>query len=131
MKALSEFKDDEAMDVLAEIIEPIVTLMRNEEFVTAVRGDKKRNILPDRVKAVKIAITDNREEVVKVMAVLNEKPVEEFHYDLLTLPTMLLKMLNDKELLAFFQYRSETDSKTPSGSVTENTEESQNISSDM
>lgn len=131
MKKLSEFKDDEAMDVLAEILDPMVNMMKNKDFVLAIRGDKKKGIRPNRVEAIKIAITKNRSDVVNIMAVLNETPVEEFHYNLLTLPQMMVEMFNDKELMDFFEYRSEKDSETPFGSVTENTEESQDTSSDM
>ena len=131
MKKLSEFKDDEAMDVLVEILDPATNLIKNNEFRIAIKGDKKNGIKPDRTKAIKVAITDNRKDVVKIMAVLNETPVEDFHYDLFTLPRMMLDMFNDKELIDFFRYRSETGLETPSGSVTENTEESPNTSSDM
>ena len=131
MKKLSEFKDDEAMDVLAEIIDPMVNMMKNKEFVLAMRGNRQEKIKPNRVEAIKIAITDNRSDVVKIMAVLNETPVKEFHYNLLTLPQMMVEMFNDKELMDFFGYQSEKDSQTPFGSVTENTEESQDTSSDM
>ena len=128
MKKLSEFKDDEAMDVLAEILEPAYNLIKDNDFKVAMRGDKEKGILPNRLEAVKVAITKHRKDVVKMMAVLNETPVEKFHYTLLTLPTMMLEMLNDKELIHFFSYKSETDLETPSGSAMENTEESQSIS---
>lgn len=131
MKKISEFKDDEAMDVLVEILEPSANLISNERFKQAIRGDKKKNIKPNKLEAVKIAITDNRKDVVKIMAVLNETPVEDFHYTLLTLPTMVLQLFNDKELIDFFQYRGEMDSATHSGSVMETTEEIQDTSSDM
>jgi hypothetical protein len=131
MKKLSEFRDDEAMDVLAEILEPAINLIKNNNFKLAMRGDKEKGIKPNRTQAIKIAITENRKDVVTIMAVLNEKPVEEFHYNLLTLPQMMLEMFNDKELIDFFQYRSEMDSETPSGSAMENTEENQSTSSNM
>lgn len=128
MKKLTEFKDDEAMDVLVEILEPAVELSTDSEFVSAMRGDKKKNQKPDRIKAVKIAITDHRDAVVKIMAVLNETPVEEFHYNLLTLPKMVLTILNDKELVDFFTSQGEKDSGNVSGSAMENIEEDQSIS---
>lgn len=131
MKKLSEFRDDEAMDVLAEILDPMVNMMKNKDFVLAMRGDRQKEIRPNRVEAIKIAITDNRSDVVKIMAVLNETPVEEFHYNLLTLPQMMVEMLNDKELMGFFGYQSEKDSQIPSGSATESTEGSQDTSSNM
>jgi hypothetical protein len=131
MKKLSEFKDDEAMDVLVEILEPSANLIKNNKFKLAIRGDKEKNIKPNKMQAIKIAITENRKDVVKIMATLNETPVEEFHYNLLTLPKMMVELFNDKELIDFFQYRGETDLEIPSGSATENTEESQSTSSDM
>lgn len=131
MKKLSEFKDDEAMDVLVEILEPSANLIKNNKFKLAIRGDKEKSIKPNKMQAIKIAITENRKDVVKIMATLNETPVEEFHYNLLTLPKMMVELFNDKELIDFFQYRGETDLEIPSGSATENTEESQSTSSDM
>lgn len=131
MKKLSEFKDDEAMDVLAEILEPASNLIGNPNFKTAIRGDKEKGIKKNRLQAVKIAIKENREDVVKIMAILNEKPVEEFHYNLLTLPKMMLEIFNDKELIDFFSSQSEEDLQTPFGSAMENTEETPNTSSDM
>ena len=131
MKKISEFKDDEAMDVLVEILEPSANLISNERFKQAIRGDKEKKIKPNKLEAVKIAITENRKDVVKIMAVLNETPVEEFHYTLLTLPTMVLQLFNDKDLIDFFQYRGEMDLATHSGSVMETTEEIQDTSSDM
>ena len=120
MKKISEFKDDEAMDVLVEILEPAVNVAKNQEFVKAFRGDKDHK--PNRIEAVKIALKDNREDIVKIMAVLNETPVEEFHYNLLTLPNMVLQIFNDKELIGFFSTQGENISATSSGSVMENTE---------
>jgi hypothetical protein len=131
MKKLSEFKDDEAMDVLVEILEPSANLIKNNKFKLAIRGDKEKDIKPNKMQAIKIAITENRKDVVKIMATLNETPVEDFHYNLLTLPKMMVELFNDKELIDFFQYRGETDLEIPSGSATENTEESQSTSSDM
>lgn len=131
MKKLTEFKDDEAMDVLAGLIEPASHLFKNKEFVLNIRGNKEKGIKPDRIKAIDIAINEHRKDVVKIMAVLNQTPVEEFHYDLFTLPKMLLDIFNDEELISFFHYRAEMNSEASSGSVTENTEEIQDTSSDM
>jgi len=131
MKKLTEFKDDEAMDVLAGLIEPASHLFKNEEFVLNIRGNKEKGIKPDRIKAIDIAINEHRKDVVKIMAVLNQTPLEDFHYDLFTLPKMLLDIFNDEELISFFHYRAEMNSEASSGSVTENTEEIQDTSSDM
>lgn len=131
MKRLAEFKDDEAMDVLADILKPSVNIMKNENFVDAFRGNEEKGIEKDRTEAVRIAITECRKDVVTIMAVMNQTPIEEFHYDLLTLPKMLLQLFNDKDLLAFFKSQGQTDSAMSSGSAMESTEEDQSTSSDM
>lgn len=131
MKKLSEFKDDEALDALAELIEPAINLIGDENFRDAVRGNREKKIVPDKIKAVKIALKEHKESIVKILAVLNEKPVEDFHYNLGTLPIMVLQLLNDKELLDFFKSQGEKSSATSSGSVMENIEEKESTSSDM
>jgi hypothetical protein len=131
MKKLSEFRDDEAMDVLCEILDPAINLISDKEFRLAVWGSKEKEIAPDRKKGIKIAMKDHRSDVVKILAVLNETPVEEFHYNVASLTLMMLELFNDKELIAFFAQQGRRTSQTPSGSATENTEESQDISSSM
>jgi hypothetical protein len=131
MKKLSEFKDDEAMDVLCEILDPAISLISDKELRTAIWGDKEKEVKPDRQKGIKIAMKDHRKDVVKILAVLNETPVEEFHYNVASLSIMLLELFNDKELIAFFVQQGRRTSQTPSGSATENTEETQDISSSM
>lgn len=131
MRKLSEIRDDEAMDALAEILDPVVNLAKNEKFKIAIRGDKKKNIKPNRLEAVKIAMTENRRDIVTIMAVLEGEKVEDFHYNMITLPKMILDLLNDKEMIDFFHYQAEKDSETSSGSATESTEGSQDTSSNM
>lgn len=131
MRKLSEIKDEEAMEVLAEILDPASVLIADEEFKEAVRGSKEKKIKPDRMKAVKIAITKHRDEIVKIMALLDGTPVEDFHYNVLTLPQMVLSILNDKELISFFSPQAENNSKESSGSAMVNTEGDQSISSNM
>lgn len=125
MKRLSEFKDEEALDVLVEILDFVIDIMKDNRFKIAIMGDKEKNIPPNRIEAIKICLTEHRKSTIAIMAVLNETPVEQFHYDALTLPKMVLQMFNDKELIDFFKSQSQTDSEISSGSATENTEETE------
>ena len=131
MRKLSEIKDDEAMDVLADIIDPAINLIGDEAFKIAIKGDKSKNIQPNRLEAAKIALKNHKKEIVTILALLDGTPVEEFHYNMITLPKMAIDLFNDKELIDFFHYQGETDSEQPSGSATESTKDSQDISSDM
>ena len=124
MKKLSEYKDDEALDLLADILDPCAEIFADKELVKCIRAN-------ERSKAVKMAIKDHRKDVVAIMARLHGVEVEEFHYNLFTLPMMLLSVLNDKDLLDFFSSQGEKVVEIPSGSVTEITEAGEDSSSDI
>ena len=117
MKKISEYKDEEALDLLADLIDPFTTIIADEKVREAIR--KK-----DRAKGIKYAIKNNKKAVMECMALLNGVPVEEFHCNVLTLPLIVTRVLNDKELLGFFSQLSEgaVDSEAPFGSPMENSE---------
>lgn len=125
MKKLTEFKDEQALDVLSEILDSAISLMADKELQRALVGDKERNIVPNRVEAIKVCLRDHKPEIVKIMAVLNETPVEEFHYNILTLPKMILQIFNDKELIDFFKSQGTETSETSTGPAMENIEETE------
>lgn len=124
MKKLSEYKDEESLDLLADLLEPCTDLFSDKALVAVIRSETK-------LKAIKYAIKNHKKEVVEIMAILNGVPVEEFHYNVFTLPMMVLEVFNDKDLTDFLLQQGKMASVMPSGSVTENTEESgkQNTSS--
>ena len=117
MKRLSEYKDEQALDMLADLIDPVVVIFGDEEVANYMRSGVK-------LKAVQLAIKKHKEEVITMLAILEGVPRDEYHCNLLTLPKMLLNILNDPDLMDFFVAQSEELSlETASGSVTENTEE--------
>lgn len=114
MKKLSEYKDDEALDLLAEMLEPCVEVFSDKELVTLIRTDTK-------MKAIQYAIKHHKREIVEIMAILNGVPVENFHYNVFTLPKMIVEVLNDKDLVDFFHSQGQMASQNDFGSATENT----------
>lgn len=122
MRKISEYKDEEALDLLADLLEPCIELFSDKALWNAIKSES-------RIKAVSIAIKNHKQSVVQIMAILHGVPVEEFHYNVITLPKMVLEVLNDKDLLDFFKSQGENAVETHSGSVTENTEDEQGISS--
>lgn len=92
---LSEFKNEAALDLLADIIEPVSHILADKRCSELL---KKRNI----PKAVKVILKQHKNEVIEVMAALDGKTVEEYECNVFTLPMKLLELLNDPELLAFF-----------------------------
>ena len=95
MRKLSEIKGKEALDVLAEIIEPAAQIFTDENVKEALKSGS-------RIKAVKIILKDYKKAILTLMATLEETPVEEYKPTLLALPALILGVLNDPELQSLF-----------------------------
>lgn len=95
MRKLSEIKGEEALDVLAEIIEPAAEIFTDENVKKALKSES-------RIKAAKIILKDHKKAILALMAALEETPVEEYNPTLLALPALILGVLNDPELNSLF-----------------------------
>lgn len=93
---LSEIKGDQALDVIAEIIEPIADITADEEFV------KIANSGETRARVIAYVIKNHKDSVVRMLAALNLQKPEEFEFSLLTLPKMLMELFEDEDVMALF-----------------------------
>ena len=118
---LSDFKGEEALDVLADIIEPLTSILSDKEIQAL---SKKKNTPV--IKFVKPAIQNHKKELIEVLARLNRQTVEEYEKELtlITLPMQVLELINDPEVQSLFhsQVESRITSLASSSSATENTE---------
>ena len=112
---LSEYKDEAALDLLAELIAPASEIFSDEDVRNAVEGNNKAT-------AVSLAIKKHKKAVMAILAALDGVPVEEFHCNVLTLPLKLLELLDDPETMRLFTSAGQREENTLSGSPTENTE---------
>lgn len=119
MKKLSEYQDGEALDLLAEIIEPAIIILGDKKIAELLKAEK-------RLPAIKEAIKAHKQEVMQIMAAMEGVPVEEYHCNVFTLPMRVLELLNDKALISFFSSQAPgTSPQTFSGPVTANTKENE------
>ena len=119
-KKLSEYKDEEALDLLADLLEPVSIIMADDDFKEAMRGG-------NRMKAAKIALKRYKEQVFEILAVFDGVPIEEYHCNLLTAPLQLIEILSDRELMmGFTSQAQEMKQNASSGPVMENTGENEN-----
>lgn len=120
---LSDFKGEEAVDVLASLMAPAMAIAMDEEL-----QERYRNI-SENGKEVASLVTymmrNYKTEVLDIYSALyrddpkNATPA--------TLLRMLIEMFQDKEIRSlFFSQQGQSVQETSSGSVTENTEESEN-----
>lgn len=117
---LSEYKGEQALDMLADLIEPAAAIMTDREIVSAVRAN-----LP-KIKIVKAAIKNHKPEVIEILAILDGADPKEYaeKVTLFTLPAKLLEIFNDPDLMSLFTSQGQKP-ETLSGSATESTEASE------
>lgn len=118
---LSAIKGEEALDVLADIIDPVTEIMNDKEIARIYQTNQPR------IKLVKFIIKKHKKEVIEILARLECEEPEAYmqKMNVLSLPIKLLEIMNDKELMEFFQSQGQTQETTTFGSVTESTEENE------
>ena len=123
---LSDFRGEEAIEVLADIIEPLAFICADPEIIALNQQEGGTPMLA----YVKPMLKNHSKEVVEILAILNRQPAEEYKatLTLATLPLQVLEMINDPEIQNLFhsQSQSPVDLSAFSGSVMESTEAEEN-----
>lgn len=116
---LSEYKGEEALEVLADLLEPALDIFTDKEFLGIIKNGEKKT------KAITYAIKEHKTSVLEILAATEGMPVSEYRdkCNVMTLPAKLLEILNDKELMNFFYSQLPKEVQTYFGSAMENTEE--------
>lgn len=112
---LSEFENEKALDLLADIIEPAAEIFTDTDLADCARAGKK-------LKAINIALKNHQESVIAILAALDGKKPEEYKGNIITMTASLLEILNDEDLIAVFRSQGQMISSVASGSAMENTE---------
>ena len=115
MKKLSEYKNEEALDLLADILDPVANIFADKEFV--------KNLQASRMSAIKYVIKNHKESILSILARLEGVPVEEYQCTIFTLPVILVNMINDPDLMDFFKSQGLKIEEESSGSAMENTKD--------
>lgn len=115
---LSDFKGEEALDVLADLIEPVARIMSDGQVAKIYQSGQPKILL------VKHIIKNHKTELIEILATLEKKDPKEYAKEmtLISLPVKLLELLNDEDLAAVFQSQGQNTAQTSSGSVMENIE---------
>ena len=114
---LSEIKGEASLDVLAEIAEPAVEIMADEE----VRKIAESNL--PKVLLIKPILKNHKNGIVKILAALEQQDPDEYvkTMNIFTLPKAIMEILDDKELMELFQSQGLTMEEESSGSAMETT----------
>lgn len=112
---LMEYKGADALDLLADIIEPCSVIFSDEKLWNIAQTSKPMHV-------VKYALKTYKGEVLEIMARLDGVPVEQYDCNVLTLPVKLLQILNNKELIDFFNSQRQNEASVFSGAAMEDTQ---------
>lgn len=109
---LSDFKDEKAIEVVADLLEPIFNIVSNAENAKA-----KDNGL---IQFAAAMLKNNSKDVKNMLAILDDKDPSEYHCNAATVMIDVVNMLSDEELMQLFGLQRQT--VTSAGSASENTE---------
>ena len=112
---LSDYKGEEALDLIVELLDPITKIMSDKQIADAYQKVSK-------LEAIKIAIKNHKTEVIEILAILDGEDPKEYEVNIFTLPVKILQILNDPELIKLFGSQGQTGGAKSSGSVLENIE---------
>ena len=114
---LSEIKGEHALDVLADIIDPLTIICSDEEFKLMISSKKPKLLM------IKYLLKHYKKEILTILALLNEEEVEKFKPSIVQLPMMILELLNDQEVIDLFTYAEVDYASKLSTTAMENTME--------
>lgn len=117
---LSEYKGEQALDMLADLMEPAAVIMADKDISRLAKADVPK------IKIVKAVIKNHKREVIEIMAILDGEDPKEYaeKVNLFTLPAKLLEIFNDPDLMSLFTLQGQK-AETLSGSATESIVESE------
>lgn len=112
---LDEIKNEKAIELLADMFDPIAEIATDTEVVSAARSNNK-------IDTVKLILKNHSRAVFELMAMTEGVPVDEYECNVMTLPIKLVELFNRPEFSFLFQSQGQKTDETSFGSATENTE---------
>lgn len=114
---LSDYKGEDALDLLADIIEPATSILGDSEFREKMRAKEPP------AKLAKYALKKHKSAILEIMARIDGEDPQTYKPGIFELPSKVLDILNDKELMDLFTSQAGSLTTPAFGSVMENIEE--------
>lgn len=112
---LSDFKDDEAFEVLAELLEPVIEISSDKGLQELSEKEETKMF-----HIAQYIIRNHKAPLIKILAIMHRVPVKDYTCTAATLIVQVLELLGDPELMAFFKSQSPKKEEDASGSASEN-----------
>lgn len=116
---LSDYKGEEALDLIADLMEPVSKILEDKEFQKQVEGGDNAGML----KAAKILLKHHKRECIEILARIDGIPFEQYNPTVFTLTKKVVELLGDKEVQELFTSQGQIEEAANFGSATENIED--------
>lgn len=90
---LSDFKDEKALEVVGDLLEPISRIVQDKASAA-----KRSN----GIEFARYLLKEHKTDVLEMLAILNDTPVNDYHCNAATVFADVIDMLTDPELMALF-----------------------------
>lgn len=125
---LSEFRDEQGVEVVAKLLVPIAKIVSNEKNAKAQKeANEGKGSMLDFVSAL---LQNNPRDVMDMLAILDGKDPNEYHCSAATVLVDALHMVSDPELLMLFGLQRQTLASPGSALETTGAQETPVSSSD-
>lgn len=116
---LSEIKGERAIEVFADLLDPVVRIISDDEILAAFKDNEKKVVIIQKM------LKKHPKEIIEAMAIIDGIPVEEYkaNVDFLTFPAKLIEFFNDEAVAKLFTSQSQNETEMNSGSAMENIED--------
>lgn len=93
MAKFSDYKNEDAIELIADIMEPLSVIFTDDE----IKNEKNK------MKAVAKALKKYKKEIIQILARIDGVSVDKYECNALTLPIKVMEVINDKEIQDFLE----------------------------
>lgn len=111
---ITELYNEDALEMLADIIEPAAKIMSDTQIKVLYRTD--------RLKLVKHIIKEHKKSIIEILAALDGVPVKDYKANIVSMMKDILYIVNNDELMEVFYSQGQETDESAFGSAMENTE---------
>lgn len=113
---LSDFENEDALDLLADIIEPASEIMSDPKIVSIYNSGKPKLFLVAEI------LRNHKKPAIEIIAAMHKEDPSKVRFNAITLANDVLEILNDPQIQTVFSSQSQMLGGTSSGSAMANTE---------
>lgn len=117
MIKLSEYKNEDAIDILADLIVPASEIFSDPKLKLMLQTKRKR------AEIAKVALKAHKKEVIEILSILDNVPVEKFEANPIELLSKFLELLSDNDLISFFSSAGQMKDSEYSSPAMDDTQE--------